>query len=291
MRKKINVLISIFCLGSILLSGCKTTQEYARFAKAGTLYYAAMDNLLVATSNISINANSERLLDNDEISNTTNDQYDTTTRNDRARLKVINDLRKHTRLMSSYYDLLFQLASSKAPQETNEAIAGVVGNLNTLGNTLRGSSFFDSTLAGTISGAIVTGIVRGKLQDEIKQRKPFILRELDTQKVLLKKLSEIISANVTDGNNLREKRKVTDKITSANPIPADKKDQWVADRLNAINTTNVLTEMETATDLIEKFEEAFKALDSNKLTLERIDSLLTDLETFFSITESLKEIK
>src|SRR5687768_17352883 len=159
MKRKVNVLISMLCLVAILLSGCKSAKEYARFSKAGTLYYAAMDNLLVATSNISINANSERILDNDELANVTLDQYETTTNNDRARLKVINDLRRHTRLMSRYYDLLFQLASSDAPQQTNEAISGVVNNLNSLGNTLRGSEFFDAGLAGAISGQIVTGII------------------------------------------------------------------------------------------------------------------------------------
>lgn len=291
MKRKIQVIFTIISLSAILLSGCKSAKEYARFAKAGTIYYAAMDNLLVATSNISTNANSERLLNIDETTNVTSTIYTRTTDNDKARLKVINDLRKHTRLMSRYYDLLFQLASSDAPQQTNEAIGGVVNNLNALGTTLRGSNFFDSSLAGNISGAIVTGIIRGKLRDEIKQRKPFILRELDTQKVLLKKLSAMITQNLTDGNTLREQRRVISKIEDPTALKAAEKEQWIADRLNAVNASNVLTEIEVATDTIEKFEEAFEALDSNKLTLERIDSLLTDLETFLSITESLKEIK
>ena len=293
MRKKLRILISILCLTSILLSGCKGTKEYARFAKAGSTYYAAMDNLLVATTNISIDASSERLLEIDDSSNLSAEEYSTFTDKQRKKIKVIRDLRKHTKLMARYFDLLFQLASSDAPQQTQEAIGGVTTNLKNLGNTLRssGGDFFDSSLATQFAGAIVTGIIRGKLQDEIKQRRKLIMTELDTQKVLYQKLSEMIQTDLNDTNDLKERRKIVEKIRRSEPLSNAEKEQWNSDRRTLLLATNTISELENAGDLLEKMQEAFDSLNSNKLTLERVDSLLTDLETFLSITEELKNLK
>lgn len=292
MNRKSKILFSIICLTCIFLGGCKGTKEYARFAKAGSVYYAAMDNLLIATTNISLDANSERLLQIDESTNITEPQYTELATKERRKIEVINNLRKHTKLMARYYDLLFQLASTKASEQTQEAIGGVATNLNALGKTIRGSGsdFFDSSLATKFAGAIVTGIVRGKLQDEIKQRRTLIMTELDTQKVLYKKLSEMIKSNLGDTNMLRENRKVIDKIRQNQPLNNAEKEQWINDRRAIMLATNTINELDNAGDLLEKMQEAFNDLESNKLTLERVDSLLTDLETFLSVTEELKKM-
>ena len=100
----------------------------------------------------------------------------------------------------------------------------------------------------------------------------------------------MITTNVKDTNQLIEQRKVQSKITQDTLLNDKEKDQWVIDRRKVITATNTVVELEAASDTIEKMQEAFEALDSNKLTLDRIDSILTDLETLLAISEGLKNL-
>jgi hypothetical protein len=97
----------VFALFFALLVGCKSTSEYAKFAQSGTLYVAALDNLLVAATRVSIDASSERLILDDVISNTSQAQYDNQNGADKARIEIYNKLRRHGRLIGQYFDAVY----------------------------------------------------------------------------------------------------------------------------------------------------------------------------------------
>jgi hypothetical protein len=63
--------IALVLVGGTASTGCATTQEYVGFAKAGSSYAAAVDRLLVVSRDTTIDATSNKLLQNDVLANLT----------------------------------------------------------------------------------------------------------------------------------------------------------------------------------------------------------------------------
>src|SRR5262249_24976789 len=114
--------VAVFLSLAIFAAGCKSTKEFANLAQAGTTYAAALDNLLVATVNIEIDTTSERLLQDDALSNQTPQQYKNLSSEDEKLLKIVTQLRQHVQLLSRYFGLLYELATSDAPDRAKKAI-------------------------------------------------------------------------------------------------------------------------------------------------------------------------
>src|SRR5262249_48653769 len=132
-------------------SGCRSSKEFANLAQSGTTYAAALDNLLVATINIEIDTTSEKLLQDDDLSNQTQQLYENLSNEDEKLLKIVTQLRQHVQLLSGYFGLLYELATSDAPDRAKKAIgdnsSGIIGNLNTIGSQLRGSGLITGAAA------------------------------------------------------------------------------------------------------------------------------------------------
>ena len=281
-RKLVTGLVILVALGS----GCRSPQEYARFAQAGATYAAALDSLLVASGNVAIDANSERLLLNDQLANQVLEDYERITSNDRARLKVIGQLRQHVRLMARYFGLLHELASSDAPARTQTSISGVITNLNALSTALRGSEFVRGNAPSLISGIVVSGIIRGGLREELRQRQPAIESELKLQEELLKALAASIEANLQDTQSAQEQRRVIGPLTAEAPV--SNVDQWVTHRRAVLTSQTTIAELRDASKAVEKLNEAFADLTSGRLTLERANSLLSDFSALLAVAEDIR---
>jgi hypothetical protein len=277
----------------IMMAGCKPTKEYANLAKAGTTYATALDALLVATGNIELDATSEKLVQISSRSRLSLADYQSVSVEDEKLLKIITDLRKHVKLLSRYFGLLYELATSDAPDRAKAAIgdgsSGVIANLNAVGNELRGSSLVPQNVAsaaGPLTGLVVSGIIRGALRDELKARQVTIQRELILQEKLLEALSKRITRDLNNTQETREKRLVIEPITSGKPL--DKPDEWVANRRLILTMTLTADQLSTASDSVKKLREAFEALLSGKLTLDRVDALVSDFDSLLTIAEKLK---
>jgi hypothetical protein len=286
-------IIAISLVLLTLTAGCKPSKEYANLAQAGTTYGVAIDNLLVVTGNIEIDATSEKLLSDAALSKLSLSQYRSVSTEDEKLLAVIARLRQHVKLLSRYFGLLYQLATSDAPDRAKTAIgngsSGVIGNLNSIGTQLRGSGFLTgnaAAAAGPITSLVVSGIIRGALRDELNARQITIRRELELQERLLKALSERIQADLKVTQQIREQRLVIDPLTSGKPIANP--DQWVSNRRSVLTMKLAADQLQTASDDVKKLREAFEDLISGKLTLDRVDSLIADFDSLLTITEKLK---
>jgi hypothetical protein len=276
-----------------LTAGCKPSKEYANLAQAGTKYGVAIDNLLVATGNIEIDATSERLLSDAALSKLSLAQYRSVSTEDEKLLELIARLRQHVKLLSRYFGLLYQLATSDAPDRARTAIgngsSGVIGNLNAIGTRLRGSGFLTgdaAVAAGPITSLVVSGIIRGALRDELTARQITIRRELELQERLLKALSDRIQHDLKITQDIREQRLVIEPLTSGKPIASP--DQWVSNRRSVLTMKLTADQLQTASDDVKKLREAFEDLISGKLTLDRVDSLVADFDSLLTIGEKLK---
>jgi hypothetical protein len=284
----------LLALAASVGPGCKASRESANLAKAGTTYAAAMDSLLVAAATIEIDTTSERLLQDDALSNQTLSQYQNLSAEDEKLLQVITQLRAHVALLARYFELLLQLATSDAPARISEAIgddkSGVIGNLNTVASGLRGSGFIGPTgaaVAGPISSVVVGGLIRGALKDELNARKDTIQKELLLQEQLLQALSERITHDLEITKETREQRLVIAPLTAAAPI--SNPDVWIVNRRSVLTMKMTAEQLTTASADVRKLREAFEDFVAGKLTFERVDSLLTDFNTLLTIAEKLKK--
>lgn len=286
--------IALLLVLTTLTIGCsKSRKGYANLAQAGTTYAAAIDSLLVATGNIAIDTNSERLLQDDALSNRSIEQYREISSKDEELLETIKQLRQHVQLLSRYFGLLYELATSDAPDRAQTAIGnettGVIGNLNKVGNEIRGRGLITAGAAEAISpitGAIASGMIRKALRDELNARKATIQKELLLQEQLLKVLSGRITADSTIAQKAREQRLVIDPLVS--PTPIAKPDDWITTRRSVITMKLTAEQLATASDNVKKLREAFEDLASGKLTLDRVNSLLTDFDALLTIAEKLR---
>jgi hypothetical protein len=286
-------IIALFLVLFTLTTGCRSAKEYANLAQAGTTYAAALDSLLVATGNIELDTTSERLLQDRTLANISLEQYRNLSNQDENLLQLITQLRQHVRLLSRYFGLLYELATSDAPDRAKKAIGdgttGVIGNLNSIGNQLRGSGFLPGNVAAAaapITGVIVSGIIRAALKDELNARKDTIQKELLLQEQLLKVLSDRISHDLAITQETREQRLVLAPLMG--PTPIAKPDDWIANRRSVLTMKLTADQLKTASDDVKKLREAFEDLVSGKLTLDRVDSLLTDFNSLLTVAEKLK---
>ncbi len=292
MRRHVSMIL-VFVVFVTFATSCKSTKEYANLAQAGTTYAAAMDRLLIATQEIDIDTNSERLLQDDALTNLSLEKYRNLSSEDEKLLKLITLLRQHVKLLSRYFGLLYELATSNAPERAQKAIGssttGVIGNLNKVSAELRGSGFVPSGLAaaaGPITSAIVSAKIRSALKNELNLRKETIQEELVLQEELLKVLSDRITHDLTLIQMTREQRLVIEPLISKAPIA--KPDEWINNRRSILTMSLAAQELKTASTNITKLREAFEDLMSGKLTLDRVNSLLADFDSLLTIAEKLR---
>jgi hypothetical protein len=125
MLNKRHQVVIVFAVLTTLISGCDSTKDkYKKFAEALTGYTTALDGLLQASAPIAIEATSEQLIDQIQtpegsaISQQNIKNYENSSQEDKERLQLISDLRAHINLLNEYFQLLKDLASSGAPEET-----------------------------------------------------------------------------------------------------------------------------------------------------------------------------
>ncbi|WP_223269725.1 hypothetical protein [Nostoc sp. 'Peltigera membranacea cyanobiont' 213] len=95
-QKNLHQVVIIFVLIASITTGCRSTDEYKKFANAGSQYTNAVDKLLDTASNIRIDTTSEQLLRNDRILNQTIEDYQKLAQVDEERLEVLGKLVQNT---------------------------------------------------------------------------------------------------------------------------------------------------------------------------------------------------
>ncbi|RUR86629.1 hypothetical protein ACF3DV_14495 [Chlorogloeopsis fritschii PCC 9212] len=290
MKKTLRKTIVAFAVIATLTTGCRSTDEYKKFAKAGSEYANAVDKLLEAASDIRIDTTSEQLLRNDRILNQTIEDYKKLTEPDEKRLEVIGKLRKHNELLREYFRLLNELASSDAPTRAQGEITGVVNNLNKIGKELQGSDLITNPgLLQGITNLVVSSQIRGALRDELEKRNRTIMLELTIQKEMLKALGDSIEQDAKLIRIAEEERFVIRPLIEDTEI-ADK-DAWIETRREILIRERRGKELKNASNALGKFQEVFQGLVEGTLSLTRLNSFLQDVDNFLQLVEADKKAK
>lgn len=287
MMNKSSPVIVIVALLATFTTGCRSSAEYQRLAKAGNTYTTAMDKLLTTAGEIRIDTTSEQLLKDDRLKNQTFESYNELSKLDIERLEILENLRKHNRLLTRYFALIDELATSNAPERAQQEIGGIVDNLNDIGTQLRGSALIPNTsVIKSVGGLVISSQIRGALREELEKRKDIIDLEFKTQQVLLEALSNSIKQDVNLTRESRELRQAIRPLVEEQPI--SDADNWIAERRAILTMNTTVSELEDASKSAGKFRDLFKDFVEGKLNRQRFNTLLTDIESFVTIVEQLK---
>jgi len=267
-------------------TGCASTSEYAKFAQAGSAYASALDHVLIAAAQTSVDATSERLLQDDAVSNQDLKSYRSLSDVDEERLVTIGKLRAHTHLLAAYFRLLGDFANTDASARAEAAVGAVVDSLSSLGGQLRArrSALNQETLAG-VTPLVVGAKVNAALKKELERRKETIRLELQTQEALLGELAAEIDHDVRVTRDAKEQRVVIAPLLEPKPIA--NASAWADNRRAILTSRSALDELANGKDAGTELRTTFEDLVSGKVTLGRIDALLASIDGLLSVAASL----
>ena len=286
-KQNIRRMAVILAISGPLLVGCRSTEEYKRLATAGSAYSNGLSILLDSAGDIKVDTTSEQLLQDDRITPQDIEHYQARSEQDVRRLRVLSQLKEHNKLLNQYFLKLNELASSDSPQRTSDEIGGIITNINTIGTSLRGSGLIPSpSIFQGLARLIVSSKIKGDLREELDQRADTINEELYTQEILLKLLSQSMMTDLTIIKQSQETRTVIRPYIQENPIAAET--QWIADRREVLKMNITIAELQNAENAAASFRAIFTDFVEGDLNIDRLNYLLTEIESFLSLAEAVK---
>jgi len=284
MLKKRHQVVIVFAVLTTLISGCDSSKDkYKKFTEALTGYTTALDGLLQASAPIAIEATSEQLIDQIQtpegsaISQQNIKNYENSSQEDKERLQLISDLRVHINLLNEYFQLLKDLASSGAPEETKNQTKEVFASLEGLGTKLVSEPKFPKDQFAILKNAvpslaevIVSSKINSALREELEKRKVPIQNQLLLQQVLLAAITDDIKADLKDIEQLREGRLVAREYGTGK---IDSPEDWISKRRKILNLQTKIVELNETSQIAEEFRKVFEDIVKGDFNSKRLDSI------------------
>jgi hypothetical protein len=276
---------------SLMASSCAAVRinQFKQFSQAGTSYSNAVVDLLDASASPAIDTDSMELV-KDRESFTTEKRKNAILDHNKAlreRLLILGDLKRHARLLSSYFEVLGTLAESNAPSEVGSASEGVVQALGKLHPSIQNAEIGHASVASFVGG--VTQIVVGHfkaaaLESELKKRAPTIERELDLQQAALSALAEQMRVDLQAQLNQQESNDIVLPFVTDGPLPGS----WSGERKQILQSQLSLASVNAAADAARKLKIAFVALAEGRFQLVDVPTLLGQISEVVSLIEKIE---
>jgi hypothetical protein len=290
-KNKLNSQCLVLILSvTMLAGGCRSNDDYSKLGMAGAKYIEAVDLLLDEAVQTRINLTSENILSSDRGSKSTGistDEYEQFSIPDRKKIQDINRLKGHNSLLSRYFTLLKELATSDAPQKAQTEITTVAKDLTTLGNEISGSSSSaPSSLLGSSVNFIVRLQIREALKQELEKRGKLIDNALKIQEEELQRIGKVLLREKGEIAKRQEQRLVIRLITT--PTPIGNEEGWIETR-RKIYIINVTSEQfSIASSALNDFRKVFQSSLEGKSDLAGINNFLSEVEIFTQLVKDNK---
>jgi len=298
MIRKFHRTLLAFAIIATFTSGCRSTEDYKKFAEAGNNFAEANNSLLDSAGKIMIDATSEEVLrdrrisgefkPNDEASKKFFARYNKLSETDKERLKLIQELRKHNQFLKSYFAKLIELADSKSPDRTKKAVESIANQLQESGTKLVNLSPIKIDKLPSVTKIVLDARIRGALKEELEKRKFVIYQEITTQEKVLKLIGDSMKYDAEIGRGLRENRLVFKPLTQ----PGDLGDAWIAKRYEVLTQdADTISKINQASDALREFKEIFIASIEGDITSKRLNNFLQSTNSFSALVTEQNEQK
>jgi hypothetical protein len=286
-RSKFGILL----LGALLFSSCATARlnYFKQFSHAGIAYSDAVGVLLDKAGTAAIDTDSMVLtkarpqLSLEEKKAAIVEQN----RLLRERLDLLGGVKRHARLLRSYFEALGTLAESDAPSGIGTAAEGVVramGRLHPKIENAKVGATPVSNFIGSVTNIAVAHFKVAALESELKMRAATIERELDLQQAALSAIAEELRTDLTAQLQQQESKEVVLPYVKDDPLP----DDWAKRRREALRAHVSLASADAAADAAGKLKITFVALSEGRYEFVDVPALIDDINEIIALMEEVK---
>ena len=204
----------------------------------------------------------------------------------KERLCLLRDIRRHGRVLKSYFVTLANLTQSEIPEEISERTAGLIESLGEISDDIKEAKIGNlavSEFTGPATKIVVGEFRLRTLEKELKDHAQIITDELDLQQAVLKFIAEEMKVDLEAVLLNLEYTEIIDKYSINKSLPKD----WAKKRKEILTATVSIDAADAAFKAAESLKEAFVALVENKFELTHIDAIITDIEEIYTLIDKI----
>jgi hypothetical protein len=278
--------LAAVAIASALTTGCAARMgQFRAFANAGVAYTKASETMVNEAGTAAIRADSSLALKGRTVLETEQERRDYITTNNRLLkeyLKQLNDIKRHGKLLQSYFEALAAMTDSKAPDTLASSAKGFWKAMDDLHPAIAGARIGGSavsTLAPAVVAPAVSHFKVKALEKELKERSGLIAKELALQEAAVTAIARQLRPNRTAHAGLMETEQVVDPYASARQLPKD----WATLREQVLTATISAESADAVTKAAGQLRESFNALVEGRLDADGIASLVSDINQMLDI--------
>ncbi len=282
-------LIAVSALCLILVSCAARTNQFRQFSQAGVAYSNAVTVLIDESGSTAIDADSMVLVKARSSLPATNRGNEILEHNKllKDRLAILGALRRHARLLTSYFEALGALAESDKPSQIGTAAEGVVQALGKLHPAIENAKVGELPVAGFVGSVTKITVAHFRavaLEDELKKRGQTVERELELQQAALRALAQQMRTDLQAMIQQQESGEVVIPFAADGPLPGS----WSNDRKEILQSQLSLVSVDAAADAATKLKVAFVALAEGRFQLVDVPTLVGEINEIVSLIESIQ---
>jgi hypothetical protein len=283
----------VLVLSSLLsaLTGCATGRldQFNNLAQAGTTYVKASQAFIQEAGTATVNADSALLVKYRQDLNQSERKARVTESNTllAQRLKVLQLISAHGKLLQAYFEALSSLSDPKATNSVGTAAQNVYDSLAKMSPTLKNAKMGTTSVSAFIpqvTAPIVVTFKVDKLDAELKARSSAIETELALQEAALRAIEDQLRTDFGVLNNILEADSIN-QFTAAGTLPAG----WASQRLTLLSSAASVASADAASKAAEHLRSAFTAVVENRLDNAGFASLMSDISNMLAIAQEIKD--
>jgi hypothetical protein len=206
----------------------------------------------------------------------------------KERLVILQDIRRHGRLLQRYFQALADLAGSDAPQAAAAAADGAFASLSKLSpgiTTAKVGAASVGDLIPAVTKPIVASFKVRALERELELRSEAIANEIALQEAAFIAIGQGLVTDLQVQMNTFETEQVNNPFAADGVLPGN----WVGNREQLLKMTGTVASAGAAAAAARNLRASFESLVNNRFDRAALDSLLLDINAMLDIATKIAE--
>ena len=281
--------LAVALLLGVVTSACAArVTQFGDFAQAGLSYVKASEAVIDEAGTASIRSNNATLVKNREAIPPAKRLDEINTFNEllKQRLVILQDIRRHGRVLQRYFQALADLAGSDAPATAAAAAEGAFASLSKLSPAIKNAKVGDaavSALIPAVTKPIVASFKVKALERELQLRSEAIANEIALQEAAFTAIGQVLATDLKVQLNTFETEQVNNPFAANAGLPGN----WASNREQLLKMTGTAASAGAAASAARNLRTSFESLVNNRFDRAALDSLLLDINAMLDIATKI----